>query len=269
MDWLRRALAFLLCGCVAMSAGCAETLRKTAKDAAKDAAPAAVEGSVNAAHQPQTRDRIAEVLADPQIRQATSELSQAIADGVLNSFTEKERLTGAQAASDAFVEHMSRTLAASLRHDLGPAVSGIVADSLQRSLDAQVEARLEVMARAVARGSMEGLADGWQAQLEHSGPTIDGLVKNVARTAGREATLGFQDAVATTTSKQRAGNAPTGDVLALAGRTSDSLLLAFRFAGWLLVAAVVVIAVSGIVWAVRRMRRPPRGPGRAAAAHAG
>lgn len=257
MSWHRAVTCRLLLFCsLALSFGCAATVRK----AAKDAAPAAVESSVKTAHDPTTRDRIAEVIADPRIRGASAELSQAVADGVLNAMLEQERVARAEAASDAFVEHMSQTLGASLRRDLAPALSSVVADSLERGLDEKTEARLQAMARAVARGSLEGVTDGWEARLQQTGPALDGLVKQVARTAGREATLGFQDAVATTTSKQRAGTAPSGDVLAVAGRASDSLLMAFRFAGWLLVLAAVFVAVSVIVWAIRRLRRPPSGP---------
>ncbi len=257
MTWQRAALGLTLASSLALGSGCAETVSK----AARDAAPAAVEGSVKTARDPATHDTIADMMSDPQIRGATAQMAQAVTDGVLNSITEKERLARAEAASNAFVEHMSKSLAVSLQRDFAPAMSGVVADSIERSLNDKVEARLEVMARAVARGTMAGVADGWKSGLDSSGPAVDGLVKQVARTAGREATLGFQDAVAKSTAQQKAGAAAPGDVLAAAGRASDSLLVAFRFAGWLLVVAAVFIATTGIVWSVRRLRRPPGSTG--------
>ena len=265
MTWQRGACSLAVASSLVLASGCAATVRK----AARNAAPAAVDGSVEAARDPATRDVIAQVLADPEIRGATAAMSQAVTDGVLNSITEKKRLARAEAASDAFVEHMSKSLATSLRRDLSPAVASLVADSVEQSLDARVEARLEAMARAVARGSMAGVADGYKTQLDAASPALDGLVKQVARTAGREATLGFQDAVAASTAQQKAGTAAPGDVLAAAGRASDSLLVAFRFAGWLLVVAVVFIATTGIVWSIRRLRRPPGAPGPHTPAHAG
>jgi len=265
MTWRRGALGLIIASSLALGSGCAETVSK----AARAAAPAAVEGSVKTADKPETHDTIADMMSDPQIRGATAQMAQAVTDGVLNSIMEKERLAGAEAASDAFVDHMSKSLAASLERDLGPAVSGVVAQSIERSLDDKVEARLEVMARAVARGAMAGVGDGWKNGLDSSTPAVDGLVKQVARTAGREATLGFQDAVAKSTAQQKAGTAGPGDVLAAAGRASDSLLVAFRFAGWLLVVAAVFIALTGIVWSVRRLRRPPGSTGSHHAVHAG
>jgi hypothetical protein len=265
MTWHRAAAGSLIACILALGSGCAETVSK----AARVAAPAAVQGSVKTARDPTTHDTIADMISDPRIRGATAQMAQAVTDGVLNSITEKQRLARAEAASDAFVEHMSKSLAASLRHDLGPAVSDLVADSVERTLDDKVEARLEVMARAVARGTVAGVADGWNSELGSSSPAMDGLVKQLARTAGREATLGFQDAVAKSTAQQKAGAAAPGDVLAAAGRASDSLLVAFRFAGWLLVLAVVSIATTGIVWSVRRLRRPPGSSGPRHTAHAG
>jgi hypothetical protein len=260
-----RAARALVVGGLILSTGCAATVR----EAAKTATPAAVESSVKTAHNPTTRDEIADVIGDPQIRGATAAMSQAVADGVLNALTEKERLGRAEAASDAFVDHMTSSLATSLRRDLSPAIAGIVADSVERTLDAKVEARLEVMARSIARGAMAGVADGWKTELDASRPAMDGLISQVARTAGREAALGVQDAVVKSTVQQKTGNAVPGDVLAAAGRASDTLLTGLRLAGWLLVVAAVFIALAGIVWSIRRLRRPPTSPGSHAHAHAG
>jgi hypothetical protein len=251
MDRLRATRGLLLLGGLTLGTGCAETVEK----AAKTAGPVAVESSVKGANEPATRDRIAQVLSDPEIRSAMARFTQSAADGVLNSVTEKERSARAEAASDAFVEHMSQTLARSLDRDFAPAVSKLVAESLRQSLDADAEARIEQVARAAARGSAEGLADGVQSAAAQSGPALDGFVQKVARTAGREAALGFQDAVAASVAKEKAGSAPSGDVLAAAGRAGDSLLTAFRLAGWLLVIAVVFIAVAGIAWSIRHLAR--------------
>jgi hypothetical protein len=253
MNVARAAFGFLLAGSVALCAGCAATV----KNAAKSAAPAAVESSVKQAKNPELRDSVAKLLGDPEIRSASAKLSQSVTDGILDSLTEKERVGRAEATSDAFVEHMSQTLAHSLARDLGPAVSSVVADSVERTLDANVEARLELMARAVARGSVEGAAEGVNAHLENSGPALDALVQRISRTAGREAALGFRDAVATSAAREKAGTGTPDDVLAVAGRTSGALLIAFRCAAWLLVLAATLIALSGIVWAIRRLRRPP------------
>src|SRR3954469_6026781 len=149
MTWQRGTCGLIIASTLVLGAGCAETVSK----AARTAAPAAVEGSVKTVKDPATHDTIADMISDPQIRGATAEMAQAVMDGVLNSITEKERLAGAEAASDAFVEHMSKSLAASLQRDLGPAVSGLVAQAIERSLDDKVQARLEVMARALARGA--------------------------------------------------------------------------------------------------------------------
>ncbi len=264
MTWQQTARALALGVALLASSGCAATMRK----AAKDAGPAAVEGSVQTAHEPRIRNEIADVLSDPEIRGGMSQFSQAVADGVLNSLTEPERLSRAETTSDAFAEHMSRTLARSLERDFAPAVSNLVAGSVAQTLDDKFDERVALMARAVARGSVDGLAEGLSTRLAQSDAALYDTVKRIARTAGREAALGFRDAVEASTQRQKAGADAPGDVLAAAGRTSDSLLLALRLAGWLLVIAVVCVALSASVWAIRRLRRPPTEGGRPRPAHA-
>src|SRR5687768_10061280 len=71
----RRAVVMLLLLCV--GAGCGSAV----KQAAREAAPAAVKESVAQAQKPETRADIAEILADPRIRSAASELSEAVVEG--------------------------------------------------------------------------------------------------------------------------------------------------------------------------------------------
>ena len=84
MTWRQTARGLFVGAAVVLGSGCAATVR----EAAKDAGPAAVESSVKTAHDPATRNQIADVLSDPEIRGGTAKFSQAVADGVLNSFTE-------------------------------------------------------------------------------------------------------------------------------------------------------------------------------------
>lgn len=255
MDSRHAGFGLLLCAsCVAF--GCASTIHA----AAKQAAPAAVEGTVQAAKNPETRRGLAEVLADPHLRQASTELSQAVAAGVLDALAGRAEKARMLESSDAFVEHMSHTLALSIRRDLGPAIGDVAAVSVQRGLDAVTEERLEMMARALARGAIEGVADGSDAHLRGAGPAVDDAVKKVVRDAAREAALGMQDAVAESTARQKAGKGEAGAVLAAAGVTSDSLLTALRGVGWALVVAGALLAlaiVAGVVRHFARFRHPP------------
>ncbi len=230
--------------------GCASTVR----EAAKGAAPGAVQGTVQAAQNPATRAGLAEALTDPRLRAAGTELSRAVTDGVLNAVADRLREGRTLEASDVFVEHMSHTLALSLRRDLGPALSDVAARSMERGLDAQTEARLRALADAVARGALDGLVDESQSRIGRAAPALDGAMQQMARDVARGAALGMQDAVAESTSREKAGKAPPGAVLAAAGVSSDSLLVALRGVGWLLVLAGAFVALAAIAWAVRHVR---------------
>jgi len=202
--------------------GCASTV----KQAAKEAAPTAVHASVREVHEPETRERLADVLADPNIRTSTSELSRSVADGVLDALTEKQRVEQGMAAGDAFVEHMNRSLARSFERDLSPAIAKLVATTFERSFE----------------------------QLKAEGPAMKDAIGIAAREAGRQAALGFQDAVMQSEARQRRGEGQPGQVLASVGRASDAVLRT----SWVLVgaalAALVLAVAGGATWLVVRLR---------------
>lgn len=212
----RPVIVGLLCGIVATVGGCASTI----KQATKEAAPTAVKESVKVAHDPATRERLAEVLADPELRGSMATLSQAVTDGVLNAFLEKERTERAAAASDAFLVHMNRSFAQSLEHDLSPAVATLIATSARRTLD----------------------------ELKSEQPALKQAMGEVAREAGRQAALGFQDAVVQADTRQRRGEAGPGEFLASVGRASDAVLRTTSILIWALCATVLLAVAGALTW---------------------
>jgi hypothetical protein len=222
MSAKRPALACLFCTIVAIASGCGSTVRQ----ATKEATPAAVQASVQEVHKPGTREKVAEVLADPEIRASTATLSQAVADGVLNAFTEKERVDRALAAGDAFLLHMNRSFARSLEQDLSPAVATLAATSVRRTLE----------------------------ELKGDQPALKQAIGEAAREAGRQAALGFQDAVVQADTRQRRGEARPGEVLASVGRASDAVLHTTSILLWALCATVLLAVAAGMTWLGVRLR---------------
>src|SRR5688572_25294553 len=109
---LRRvSLLILLC----LSLGCASAV----KQAAREGAPAAVKEGVEQVQKPETRADLAEILADPRIRAAASELSEAVLVGVLNGLTDEEHTRRLQGLTDALMSRVASSLARSMQRELG------------------------------------------------------------------------------------------------------------------------------------------------------
>jgi hypothetical protein len=215
-----RSLLLLTAG---LGLGCASTVQK----AAETAAPRAVNASVKEVHRPATRERVAEVLADPEIRASTASLAQAATDGVLNAMMEEQRIDRAAAAGEAFIERMNRAFAQSLEHDFSPAMARLAAASFETTAE----------------------------QAKGAEPALKAAIGAVAREAGRQAALGFQDAVIESEARRRRGEAPPGDVLASVGRTSDALRHSASLVTWVVVGAVVLAVASGLTWLGVRLRQ--------------
>src|SRR5690606_9608872 len=118
----RRGLASVIALSVAVS-----TLSCTAavKQAAEPAAPAAVEGAVEEAKDPTTRDAVAEILADEDIRASTAELSSAVAQGVVRGVETDVAVEQMQRITDAVVARVGAALAQSLERDIAPRMSAV------------------------------------------------------------------------------------------------------------------------------------------------
>ena len=181
--------------CLAGATGCAATVQQ----AAKDAAPAAVEGAVEGAKQPDTRDDIATILADPEIRSAASSLSAAVLAGALDGLTDEQRSAELRRLTDAVVRSMGAAAAKSLRDDIAPQLSKVLADAVDRSLEQvlneHTEQRLEALTAAVARGTARGLRESLLDSSGRPAPEWSRALGQMARDVTQHAALGLDDAV--------------------------------------------------------------------------
>jgi hypothetical protein len=251
----RPGVAAVICLIGLGSTGCAETIQKTAKSAA----PAMVEGAADEAQQPDTRNDIATVLSDPEIRSAASSLSAAILAGAFDGLTDEERSQQLRGLADGMVRTLGASMAKSLRDDIGPQLSKSLADavnqSLERALDADMERRLEAMTLAVTRGMMKGAGE---ALLDPSGqpsPVWGRFIGRIARDATQEAAWGLDDAVRR--AERNAGDEPPAPVLAALGTVATlTQALPFVIAGGLLL--LLLLGAVPVVWLIARVRHHQR-----------
>jgi hypothetical protein len=251
-----RRFCALTCLAALLGSGCAGTV----KQAAKDAAPAAVEGAVDEAQDPETRNNIAQILADPQIRAATADMAEAVIDGALRGVTDPEQAARLERVTNLFVTQVGSALATSLQRDIGPALASTFANAVEGSLagalDGDTEARLQALAVAVSRGTLHGVGESMLDMNGQASPALSYVVGQFARGVTREAAFGFQDAV--TLSVQRDAEGHTrGDVLATVGRLSDLLRLGpILLVGGLLL--LLALGAAGLLWALLSLRRQRR-----------
>jgi hypothetical protein len=246
----------LTCLVTLLGAGCAGTV----KQAAKDAAPAALEGAVDEAQDPETRNNIAQILADPQIRAATADMAEAVIDGALRGVTDQEQSARLERVTNLFVTQVGSALATSLQRDIGPALASTFANAVEGSLagalDGDTEERLQALAVAVSRGTLHGVGESMLDMNGQPSPALSYVMGQFARDITREAAFGFQDAV--TLSVQRDADGHTrGDVLATVGRLSDLLRLGpILLVGGLLL--LLALGAAGLLWALLSLRRQRR-----------
>jgi hypothetical protein len=246
----RRGAFAVFCLAAAGTLGCAETLQQTAKSAA----PAAVEGAVEEAQEPDTRNDIATILADPEIRSAVSELSSAIVAGAFDGLTDEQRSRELQRVTDGLVKTFGASMARSLRDDIGPQLSASVAEavdrSIERALDSDTERRIEALALAATRGALRGAGETLVDENGRLAPAWGQALGQIARGVAYEASFGFDDAVRRARDDE-AGSAP---VLAALGTLSTfTQLLPLLVAGGLVL--FVLLCALPLVWALFRLRK--------------
>jgi hypothetical protein len=248
--WWRIATVALLVTLLPL--GCASTV----KQAAREAAPAAVKEGVAAAQSPETRQNVADILADPRIREATTALTQAVVEGIVDGLTDEQRVARLQHLTDALVTRMGSSFARSFQRDIGPQLAATFADALDRSferaLSPATEARLQAIALAVTRGAMEGAGD---ALLDDSGqpaPALRHAFGQVVREMAYEGALGFNAAVRD--AESRSAGEDSGEVLGMLGTLSDWTVVIPPLAMGAAV-LLVIAAIAALAWALSLRRR--------------
>jgi hypothetical protein len=216
---------------------------------------------VEQAQKPETRADIAEILADPRIRSAASELSEAVVEGVLNGLTDEESTRRLEALTDALMSRVASSLARSMQRELGPALAqtfaATVDQSMQRLLSAQNEQRMQAMATAVARSALQGMSSALIDEQGRAVPVVRQALGQVVQEAGYQAAFGFEQAVHDARHDRGPASPSEGSVLATLGRVSDwSRAVPVLVVGGLV--SMLLVASSLLGWALLRLRRLSR-----------
>lgn len=250
-----RSLLAAMALSLTLGVGCASTV----KQAAREAAPAAVEEGVEEVQKPETRGDIAEILADPRIREATSALSEAIVEGALNGLTDAERTERLERLADAFVTRIGASMGRSFERDIGPRLSATIAStfaqSLERAMGSETEQRLQAIALSVTRAAMQGMGEALVDPSGQASPALRQALGQIMRDTAYEASLGFDAAVRD--ARARADREGSGEVLASLGTLSSwtSALPGVLALGALLLGVTGLAALAWVLFGARRRHR--------------
>lgn len=241
------------------AAGCASA----AKQVAKTAAPAAVEGAVEKASEPSTRDAVAEILEDPDIRSSTTQLSEAVATGLTRAVKKEVPMAQVQRLTDTVVSSAGASMADSLERDLAPRLSFVIGqvvdESFERALSEQSQARLQALVATTTRATLAGAHDAFSQipgddQDPLSSPAAH-LTRNAWFSLGYNGAQGFERAVGDAHRQHQEDGQPS--VLALLGAVA-SLANALPVLLLTVVGMLVFGLTVALVWALVALRRERR-----------
>ena len=284
----------LLCGAILFLApGCGATVAKLSAEIPKAAAPAAVEASLDTFEDPETRARMARLLATPEIRAIQRELAAGLLDAALSSLGDGERIRRIDALTSRAVARMLQgashelpSLAAEVtRGAVGGALDAAVTPARTRSIERAVGAVVESTVRSAARGlgDAEVARAISTAMTAEIGPAIEATMRDdvapglastlederlhralgaTAHVLGREIVRGATDALA----QQRPPPATDSLLSRITGVAREGTRL-FGSAAWVLIALVVLLFAWIVKLAMQARRYRADASRRVATAH--
>lgn len=221
--------------CIALlfiGAGCAHQAGALAGAVAEEVPEPIITESLRTLSDEQTRRMMVEVLAMPEVRDATRELVGSVTDGTLDALASEERAARLSEVSEEFVQRISITLASVLERDIGPAMVRTLSEgldaSLRRILSEETQSQIASAVAGVAQESTAALAmafrdelgpamrAAWQSDVAPAlesaltSPEARTLIVETSRTMSRGVVLGIQDAFE--------------EIDARGGRTPDTVL---------------------------------------------
>jgi hypothetical protein len=121
----------------------------TAEGVTRRAVPAALDSSVDYLNDPDAQKKIQRLLEDPQIKEASRELTAALVEGALDGATDEERQAKLRGITSQFIDSVAQAAARNLREDISPAMSQAAASAVQRVLSTALSPRSREQAAAM------------------------------------------------------------------------------------------------------------------------
>jgi hypothetical protein len=237
-----RARPLALALTLLLSNGCAARARSLAADLPRTAVPATIDETLKAGEDAPTRDRVAQILATPEMHRAIEDVAKTAVVGALDGLNDeesKERIAALTSElTKAFADGIRRELSRGDRVALEGAVASLAAAGTRGALRSAADEIPTTVAPAVRQALVTQLAD---PELRDA---VSGMVGHTATRAVASTGEAVAEATATNKAEGRDG------ILAQLKRTvTRSLLLAV---------ALGVCAAAVLAWGLRMRRRSKR-----------
>lgn len=191
--------ALLLFACLATSGlGCAGT-----EAVVRRAVPATLDEGVDFLEDPESQRRIQRLLSDPQIQQASRQLTSALVEGALDGASDEARQARLRAVTTQYLDAVTAAAARNLREDLTPAMAQAVQRTLGAALsprtrqeasafvDSVTRSAVTALVQSAGRGLHSDLGPAMRAVLEDDlGPGLQRVIRRDLAPALREAVQG-------------------------------------------------------------------------------
>lgn len=238
----------------AATVGCAPVIRQAATEVPHKATPIVIDEALIAFEKPETRKRIAAILASPEVRASIEALGADIVSGALGSLGEKEAAARLDAFATTIVAAFSREFAKGIDRDIVPAIRRAVVGSLaevlapdrQKAITAALSTTSTAVTRDVAKtfGTeiIPALARSLGTELQK--PDVRQQVQDATEKATENVVLGAGKAV---TEIQARSGAPT-----LREQLSKALYIVVLVSA---LAGGLIVGLGGFVLHLRRRMR--------------
>ena len=250
-----------------LGTGCAAPVAELSAEIPKAATPAVVEAGLDTLEDPNTRLRMARLLATPEMRAIQRELAAGLLDAALATLGEEERIARIDALTSRAVARMLRGAA----REVPPLAASVTRGAVDGALDAALDpARSKALQRSVSdvvattvRSAARGIDDAGiaksvsSAMTEQIGPALEATLRDdvtpglaatlgderlhralgaTAHVLGREMVLGVTEALA-----QQKPPPASGSLLSRLTNVAQEGARLFGSAAWVLVALVVLL----------------------------
>ncbi|WP_146652599.1 hypothetical protein [Labilithrix luteola] len=182
-------------------AGCASALERASANVPRTATPVVIDETIKALEDQATRERLAKVIATPEVQQAIRELANAAIPGVLDGVTDEESKARIEAFTKDIVSVIARVVMATIR----PAVHEAMSEALSSEVRTTLDELVRNVAASAAHSAMRAAADDFPTTISPAMRTAlaEGLASPEVRTAAagtahdlaRSAVLGSREAV--------------------------------------------------------------------------
>ncbi len=193
--------------------GCAGMIQKAAVEAPRVATPIVIDETLKAFEAEANRQRVATILATPEMQQAMRELGSAVGDGAMADLSDDAARARVEEFAKSITEVVARTMTTEVlstanRRALQDTVRGLVATATDQAAHTLASEVTSTLAPAL----QTAIADGLRS------PDVNDALGTTTRTLSREAVIGTRSAMAEM-QKQDNGVSIKGRIMRALART--------------------------------------------------